>query len=273
MQPEVIVVDNASTDHSAELVRREFPQVNLIENERNLFFTRANNQAVRVSKGRYILILNSDTWLPEGLLRKIVEFMDTHPQAGAAGCALLNPNGTLQQGGWKFHTLGSVVANRRVVRWIFPNARLLKNHFRNDWDVYNTQRMDVISDACAIIRREAITGIEMSNSGLYDERYLLYFTEDDLCMRLRRAGWEAWYIADARVVHLHKQSTRKIFQVKMWWIYMRDVLRYFGKYESPLSVALIAGVLTLDLAIKAIFLFPSDLRLLLAGRHRAGSDE
>ena len=141
---EVIVVDNASTDGSVEMVEHEFPQASLIRNERNLMFTKANNQAIRRSRAPYVLILNSDTRLPRGMLREMIDFMESHPKAGAASCNFLSPEGAIQPVGWKFHTLGSMMANQKIARWLFPNSRVLREHSMPDWDRTSSRQVDVI---------------------------------------------------------------------------------------------------------------------------------
>lgn len=197
---EVIVVDNASTDGSAEMVRERFPQVRLIENTENVGFAKANNQAMKESSGRYVILLNSDTLVQPDALATLVAFMDDHPEAGACGPCLLNADGSLQPSCHPFLT-----AEREFWRLVFLDRFMRRASYPiHRWGLTRPRKVDVIKGACLALRQESLFQV-----GLFDERYFIYSEEMDLCYRLCQAGWCIYWVPEARVVHFGGQSTRQ----------------------------------------------------------------
>lgn len=204
---DVWVVDNGSSDGSPDMVRREFPQVHLIENRTNMGFSRANNQAIRQSSGRYILLLNSDTEVIGDALRAFVRFMDDHPEAGAAGCQLLNPDGSLQFScgrslRLRSVLLGGVLANQ-IFKKLFPHRTFFAEYGLCEEDHGRSQEVDLVMGACLILRRDIL-----EKTGLFDENIFLYFEEIDLCYRIRKAGLKIFYTPQASVRHYGGQSSK-----------------------------------------------------------------
>ncbi|MGC8880428.1 MAG: glycosyltransferase family 2 protein [Anaerolineae bacterium] len=198
---DVWVVDNASTDGSAAMVRERFPQVHLIENRENVGFARANNQAIRASTGRYVLLLNSDAWVRPMALHRMVEFMDAYPIAGAAGPRLLNPDGTLQPSAHPMSTLW-----REGWHLFHLDAlRRLSTYEMHRWSVDQPRPVEVASGACLCLRRAALDQI-----GLLNERYFMYAEEVDICYRLAQLRWQVWWVPQAEVVHLGGGSTTMV---------------------------------------------------------------
>jgi hypothetical protein len=219
---EIIVVDNSSCDGSPDMIKQEFPNVRLIENNKNAFFTKANNQAIRISKGQYILLLNSDTMVIDNSIQTMLNFMSHHPSAGAVSGKILFPDGRLQSIGWNFHTPLNVILNQDPIKKIFIKKYLSRLITHNSSSI---TEVDVVSDGFMLLRREAIFGI-----GLYDERFLLYYTEDDLCRRLKTKGWKVYYLPPASVIHKLFGSTKKGANIKIAGIRAIDTIRYFAKY-------------------------------------------
>jgi len=241
---EVWVVDNASTDGSAEMVRERFPQARLIRNAENVGFARANNQAIRQSSGRYVLLLNPDTEVKPGALETLVQFMDAHPEAGAAGARLLNPDGTLQSSCHPFPTLG-----REFWRLFHLDAlRLCACYEMARWDPETLRPVDVVQGACVILRRKALDQV-----GLLDEDYFIYTEEVDLCYRLRQGGWRIYWAPQATVVHYGGQSTRQM-PAEMFLRLYESKLLYFRKHHSRQAAR----------AYKLILLAAATARLLLS---------
>ena len=192
--PETIVVDNASTDGSSEMVVREFPQVQLIRNSANMGFSAASNQGIHASTRRYVLLLNSDTVVPEGVLEKLTSFIDDHPKAGACGPRLVRPDGTPQPYAFGSNPTPGYLLARGL------NRQLL-HRYPHDWATDAIQEVDWVSGACLMVRREVIDQV-----GLLDEHFFMYFEDNDWCLRIRKAGWKVYYNPKVEIVHLGGQS-------------------------------------------------------------------
>jgi GT2 family glycosyltransferase len=186
---EVIVVDNASADGSADMIAGEFPRVTLLRNDANVGFARANNRGIEVARGRFLTLLNSDTVPPPGSLSAMVAFMDAHGRAGAASPRLVRPDGSPQP-----YAYGDDPSPVYLLRRAFAQAR---GSFLHDWGVREPVRTQWVSGACLVARREAVEQI-----GGLDERIFMYFEDNDWCRRMRLAGWEIWYNPRAEVVHI-----------------------------------------------------------------------
>lgn len=215
---EVFVVDNGSTDGSKEAVRAEFPEAILIDNSSNLGFARANNQALRLSKGDYILLLNPDTQVKKGAIDTLKTFMDRHPEAGAVGGQLLNPDGSRQNSIANFPSLATELLNKSLLRWLFPNR------FPGKEREYNEPiEVESVIGACMMVRRKAIEQV-----GLLDEDYFLFLEETDWCYRMKKAGWKIYHIPQAEVIHFQGKSAEKD-KKRARVEYYRSRYQYFRK--------------------------------------------
>ena len=228
LELEVFVVDNASSDGSADMVRERFPQVKLIENHENVGFARANNQAIRESTGQYVLLLNPDTEMRDNALETLVHFMDEHSWTGAAGAKLINPNGTLQPSCQPAPTL-----MRELWRLFYMDAlRPYARYDLRDGVPETPQEVDIVQGACLLLRREALEQV-----GSLDEDYFMYTEEMDLCLRLRRKGWKVYWVPQAVVVHHGGQSTHQVAESMFLQLYASKII-YFRKNHGPLSAQL-----------------------------------
>lgn len=242
---EVIVVDNASTDGSLEAVREKFPEVILIANSRNNWFTGATNQAIVASRGSLLLCLNPDTVCHPGAVDRMVEFLRSNPRAGVVGPKLLNGDGTLQPSCRNFLT------NRRLVlQHIFP-WRLTPNSWRlhtvlEYWDHDSIRKVDWIIGACILVPREA-----MDKIGLKDEGYPIFHEETDWCYRFREAGWESWFIPDALVTHFGSQTVSKLWGkglvIEFYKGKHRFIRTHYGRGALLIHRTLMTGLLLLRL--------------------------
>jgi N-acetylglucosaminyl-diphospho-decaprenol L-rhamnosyltransferase len=206
LQVEVIVVDNASQDSTIKAITELFPSVLLIKNDENQWFTRAVNQGIRKSCGRYVLSLNPDTRLltPDGLI-KIVKYLDVHPKVGMLGVKLLNPDGTVQADCERFPGLAWVFCHYFLIHNLFP-LNPVKRHWRYDnWDRQDTRVVDYVSGACMIIRRQVFDQV-----GLFDEKYIMYWEESDFCRTAHKAGWQTVHLAEVEVLHYWRGSQKNI---------------------------------------------------------------
>ena len=225
---ETLVVDNASKDGSAQMVRERFPWVHLIENSENAGFARANNQAIERCQGRYVLLLNSDTRVLGNALETLVTFMDEHPRAGAAGAKLLNADGTLQPSCHPMltpeHEFWRLTFLDNLVHWATYGSEF--------WKSSQPRQVEVIKGACLMLRREALAGI-----GLLDESYFMYTEEVDLCFRLTQAGWQLWWVPAAQVIHYGEASSRQVAQDMYVQLY-RSKIQFYRKFGGEKRVAL-----------------------------------
>jgi GT2 family glycosyltransferase len=153
---ETIVVDNASTDGSQEMVQKQFPNIKLIQNNQNVGFASANNQAMEIAQGRYVLLLNSDAFVKDCTVDTMVAFMDKHPEAGMAACKLLYEDGTVQPSCSHFPTLETEFYTAVGLEKLFPNSPTFGKYMMHDWDHNDVREVDVILGAFMLVRREAI---------------------------------------------------------------------------------------------------------------------
>jgi len=226
---EVFVVDNNSSDGSAEFVESYFQEAYIIKNTKKFGFAKNNNQAILKSKGRYILLLNPDTIVLPNALERMVTFMDSCQEAGACGPKLLNPNGSLQYSCRtipKFHT---ILIRRTPLRRIFSDQKFNKEFFMIDWDHNSIKNVDWVLGACLLVRKEVIKKV-----GLLDENYPLYVEDADWCYRIRKAGWKIYYYPDAEVVHHLLQETYKKFFTKKTLLHYKGYFRFLKKHWKSL---------------------------------------
>jgi len=195
---EVILVDNGSTDGSVEFVQHSFSDLQLIVNSINRGYSAANNQGIGVSRGRYVLLLNSDTTLAKGALRALANYGDAHPEVGVMGPQLLNPDGTLQPSGGVFPTPGSTIAELLGLHRLTGRPRY---GTRRDYSL--AAQVDEVSGAAMVIARPVLDGL-----GGLDENFPLGYEDVDFCLRARRAGWQVHYVPAARVFHEWGASRR-----------------------------------------------------------------
>jgi hypothetical protein len=221
---ETIVVDNASGDGSAAMVAELFPSVVLIQNETNRGFAAANNQALAISRGRLVLLLNSDAVLLPDTLPILVRFMDDHPECGLVGGQLLNPDGSFQGSFADFPTLGSeLLLLTTLSRWLrqpgYPSYPAEQSRL--------ARSVDWVFGACMLVRRAAIDQV-----GGLDEDYFMYTEETDWCYRLRQAGWTISYVPAARLLHWSGQSASHVPERKRGQLY-RSKWLFLRKHASP----------------------------------------
>lgn len=224
---QVIVVDNASADGSAGMVREQFPSACLIENAENRGFAAANNQGFAIAQGRYVLMLNPDTAVRGGALETLVRFMDQHPQAGACGGRLYYGDGAPQHSAFAFPTLAQIFLDFFPLNWRLTDSRL-NGRYPREWYARGAPfQVGHPLGADLMVRREAAEQV-----GWLDEGFFIYCEEIDWCMRIRRAGWEVWCVPQAEIVHHEAQSTRQ-FRDKMFVELWRARFRLFEKHYSP----------------------------------------
>jgi hypothetical protein len=223
LSAEIIVVDNASTDGTAEMVARAHPEVTLLRNESNLGFARANNRGLAAAQGRYLVLLNSDTVPPPECLTKMVEFMDAHPRAGAASPRLVRPDGTPQP-----YAFGDDPSPLYLLRRALAHR---SRGYLHHWGVDEPIRVDWVSGACMVVRRETLDA-----TGGLDENIFMYFEDNDWCRRMRLKGWEVWCNPAAEIVHIGGASLNQNPRARA--AYYESLAYFYRKHYGRLPGAL-----------------------------------
>jgi N-acetylglucosaminyl-diphospho-decaprenol L-rhamnosyltransferase len=225
---EVIVVDNASTDGSVDVVRAEFPAVRLVVNSENRGFPGAINQGMSLAQGRYVLLLNPDTELVGDALGTMVAFADEHLDVGVVGPQLLNPDGSVQSSRRRFPTLATAFFESTWLQPYVPR-RLLERYYVGDQPDDRVQDVDWLTGAALMARREAIERVEPM-----DERFFMYSEELDWCRRFREAGWRVVYLPTAQILHHEGKSSEQVLPARHIH-FQTSKVRYFRKYHGHVA--------------------------------------
>ena len=202
---EVFVVDNNSADDSCTMVGRQFPEVKLIANSDNRGYSAANNQAIKLAAGHYILLLNPDTLIEEDTFIKCLSFMNGHPDAGAMGVRMINGKGKfLPESKRALPTPGTAFFKMSGLSFVFPRSKVFGRYHLGYLDSLKTTQADIISGAFMFLRREAVV-----RTGLFDETFFMYGEDIDYSYRLLKAGFNNYYFPEARIIHFKGESTKK----------------------------------------------------------------
>ncbi len=227
---EVFVVDNDSQDGTVEMIRSRFPQVHLLANSVNHGFAKANNQALRLARGRYVLLLNPDTIVFPDTFTSMFSFMEQHPAYGLAGCRLLNPDRTLQPSIKRSPTFADQFLWLFKLHHFLPRLPLFKKHLAQDFNYDQSGPAQQIMGAFFWLRRDAFNEV-----GLMDEGFWLWFEEVDYCARMLKTHWRIGYNARAQIIHYFGQSFRQRVSTDKQKIFNRSLSRYFRKHHSRLA--------------------------------------
>jgi len=237
---DVWVVDNASSDNSVAMVKRDFPQVNLIENTENAGFSKANNLAIKASTGRYVFLLNSDAAVHPGALDKLIEYADSDKQAGVMGPKVLNPDGSLQYSCRSFPNLWAGFFRNTKLGKLFPNNKHLKMYMLSDLDHSKVSIVGWLSGCAMLIRRSLIERV-----GPMDEAFFMYCEDVDMCKRSWDAGCTVMYVPMATVTHAIGKSSDKSYEratallCDSWRIYY---IKHFGDRGALRILAVTFGL-------------------------------
>ncbi len=250
---EVIVVDNGSQDGSGSEVKKAFPLVHLIQNEKNVGFAGAVNQGLQKASGRYVLLLNPDTQVKNGAIERLMSFMDAHPKAGISGAQLLNSNGSKQNSIANYPSLSTELLNKRLLRWLFP-----KKFPGKEKDYPEPIEVDSVIGACMMVRRDALDQV-----GLLDEDYFLFLEETDWCYRMKKAGWKIYHVPQTEVFHFQGKSAetdKKRARVE----YFRSRYHFFKKNRGHFHWLILLIGVVIKLIVETILMGVASLFTLFA---------
>lgn len=245
---EVIVVDNNSTDDSCNMVRQKFPSVILIENKDNKGFSRANNQAVEIAKGEYILFLNPDTVMPENFFEKTIPYMDAHPEAGALGPRLIDGKGQFAPDSKKsFPSLSVAIFKTTGINKIFSKSAWINKYYAVHIGERETAPVDVLSGCCMLVRRSAMD----TAGGPFDEDYFMYCEDVDLSYRIQKAGFQNVYFPQADLIHYKGESTRKM-TLSYVRIFNEALVTFVRKHYTKQQAGLFILFINAGIVLRAI---------------------
>lgn len=273
MECEVFVVDNNSVDGSVQMVREKFPEVILIANKENTGFSRANNQAMRIANGEYILLLNPDTVVEENTFRKVVAFMDAHPDAGGLGVQMIDGKGNFLPESKRGLPTPSVAFYKIFgLSKLFPKSKTFGRYHLGYLDKNATHEVEILSGAFMLMRKAALDKV-----GLLDEDYFMYGEDIDLSYRIILGGYKNYYFHDTRIIHYKGESTKKS-SVNYVFVFYRAMVIFARKHFSQknaklfsflinMAIWLRAGAAIATRFIKAIALPAFDGAIILAGMY------
>ena len=244
---DVIVVDNGSTDGSQQMLAEKYPDVKVIQNDENVGLGRASNQGIDATRGKYVLLLNNDTIVDGASFDVMIDFLNANPKVGAVGGKVFNPDGTVQTCYNYFSTFQEefLVATRL--------GKLLRRGYPAVVDAEDVKSVDWMTSACLMVRRSALDEV-----GLLDEDYFIYGDEADLQYRIKKAGWEIYYLPQATIIHYGGRSMTRWPRRRM--VYRGKMLFYkknYGPIQTLLLRIMLASLSIMKLGMwSLIFIFP-----------------
>ena len=235
---ETYVVINASSDDSEESIKKEFPQAKLIINDKKLGFTHNHNMVMRKGRGKYFLVLNDDTVIINGALRKMVDYMDVSGKVGVLGCKIMKADKSLER------SCGTAITHKYeffktgVLQAFFPF--LPKKHFST------TTEVTWVTGACLMVRAQATQEV-----GLFDENIVIYFEDGDLCYRMNKAGWKVVFYPEAEIIHYHGQTRKKHLARDLFIIY-QSRLYFFTKHYYGLTLLIVRLFTIMEVSLRYV---------------------
>jgi len=247
---EIVVVDNSSSDGSIELVKKKYPQVNLIENKDNLGFPKANNIGIKKAVGRYILLLNSDTKVLEMCIEKCVEYMDSNIEVGALGCKLVLANGNLDHACKRgFPTPEASLYYILKLHKLFPDSKKFGQYTLNYLPINEINEVDALTGAFMMVRKEVISKV-----GLLDETFFMYGEDLDWCFRIKEAGYMVIYYPEATTIH-YKGGSSKRRRYKTIYEFHRAMYIFYNKHYRYKYNFIVTGIVIAAITVKMALAF------------------
>jgi GT2 family glycosyltransferase len=241
---EIIVVDNASTDGSAECVASEFPHVRLLVNHDNLGFAKGNNIGVAGSSGRYVCFINSDVEILPGCIDRLVQYCEGNPRVGMAGPLVLGSDGRLQRSCRGFPSVWNMLCRAHALDTVYPRVKRFTGNTLRHWSQDTLRPVDILTGCFWLVRRRA-----MDEVGLLDEAFFIYGEDMDWCRRFRDRGWPVVFIPEAQAVH-HGGASSANAPVRFYLERHKADLQYWRKHHPPWAVAAYLLITCLHLTLR-----------------------
>ncbi|MFC1509619.1 glycosyltransferase [Candidatus Omnitrophota bacterium] len=246
IEHEIFVVDNASSDDSVAMVKSKHPSAFVIENKDNVGFARANNQALKKVSGRFVLLLNPDTVLMKDTLKTMIDFFESNPETGAAGCKVINPDGSLQLACRRgFPTPGVAFFKMVGLSNLFPKSKTFGAYNLTYLDPEAVAEVDAVSGSFLMLKREVLDKV-----GFLDEDFFMYGEDLDFCYRIKQAGWKIHYVPFTEIIHFKGESTKTVPTMKSIHTFYDAMQIFVKKHYSNNSAMflprklLMAGIYT-----------------------------
>ena len=241
---EVIVVDNASNDDSVELIQKIFPAVKLIRNSKNLGFSRAVNVGLRLSSGKYLILLNTDTILQKHAVNRLIDFMDSNKNVGICGGQLIYEDGRKQNSFDNYPSLLFEIFNKSLLKRLFP-----RKYYGKFNDFIEPVEVESIIGACFVISR-----VCMEKIGLLDEDYFFFIEETDYCYRANKQGFSVVHVPQSKIVHFQGVSAKKIpVRSRMEYFYSKQL--FFKKNKPKIQFLFLIGLTFMKCVLKIVAYF------------------
>jgi GT2 family glycosyltransferase len=246
LKGEVIVIDNNSVDGSCQMLREKFPHIKLIENKENLGFSKANNQGIRIARGRYVLLLNPDTIVQEDTFRKCYDFMEAHPDAGSLGVKMIDGKGnflpeskrSLPTPKVSFYKIFGLSA-------LFPKSKIFGRYHLGYLDKNTIHKIDVLPGAFMFLRRSVLEQV-----GILDESFFMYGEDIDLSYRIKLAGFENYYFPETTIIHYKGESTKK-GSINYVIVFYKAMIIFAGKHFSLRNARLFSLLINIAIYLRA----------------------
>ncbi|MFQ5583231.1 MAG: glycosyltransferase family 2 protein, partial [Calditrichia bacterium] len=263
---EIFVVDNASVDGSVAFVAQRFPQVKLIALPENIGFGKANNVALARAKGEYVVLINPDTIVQEDTFKKLLEFFHTHPDASAATCKIINPNGSFSVD--CRHSIPTpLIAFWKVTGMskLFPRSKIFAKYnltYLNEDEIYT---VPAISGSFMMIKKEVL-----DRTGHFDERFFMYCEDIDLCHRMNQNGSKIYYVPTTQIIHYKGESTKKD-NLDYVVTFNKALYQFFQKYYAQSHILLFRWLITLGIILRGVFVYLKNFFSYLFSSHKRAS--
>ncbi len=243
---EIFVVDNNSVDGSVKMLKEKFPEVKLIENKENLGFSKANNQAIALSKGEYVLLINPDTVVENTTFRKVIDFMDSHEDAGGLGVKMIDGKGKFLPESKRSLPTPSVAFYKTFgLASLFPKSKTFGKYHLGNLNKDKIHQVEILSGAFMVIRKKVLDII-----GFLDESFFMYGEDIDLSYRIIKAGYHNYYFPETRIIHYKGESTKKS-SINYVIVFYNAMIIFAKKHFSQKNAKLFSVIIHLAIYLRA----------------------